>query len=543
MRWVKVTSQEQANKATGHNYRKDRVRNADEQAPHPNVELVNMAGKGYWELAEERIKEVVTRKVRDDQVRCMEVILTASPEFFERDAKGRAVDMSQSGWFKDQLTFLEKTFGKANVLSCTLHQDEKTPHVHAVIAPITADGHLSAKLLFNPKTLTDYQNQYAEAMKPHGLERGVEHSQAKHQPMKQMYGQQGQTAAELEKQMGEAKSYTDVPVKRPGMLDYANLAKWEAETSAQVNEKARKQVEEANKRADKAQTLALENASAKEQVRVLQKQLSTSEKLKEGHKAQSEEAAKRMAGGEAPAEIVSRGNDLLDQDRDRLRDVRQKLAQLYGPAKKAENYGRLAELISGPGKELEAEKKKLEGDLGRFAGGRSRLKDLDEEPARIAAEQAQAAQRRQIIAQGDRENARKAEALRVSKHELSLMDRAISHWKITPGDLTACLIVPSEKVKAVQNALTIPGSSYACPISVQGEPFRRDGLEAVYVHYQASFAHQMGAHMDRIREIGGQVYEHAGSQARREQLQGQPQQKTQEREQGPAPSKDIEVGE
>jgi hypothetical protein len=448
--------------------------------------------------------------------------------------------MSQSDWFKDQLTFLEKTFGKANVLSCTLHQDEKTPHVHAVIAPITKDGRLSAKLLFTPKTLTDYQNQYAEAMKPHGLERGVEHSQAKHQPMKQMYGQQGQTAAELGAQLGEASSYTNVKVASPGHL-VAHPEEWAAKQSQAVNEQARKQVEAANERAEKARTLALENASAKEQVRVLQKQLSTSEGLKEGHKAQSEEAAKRMAGGEAPAEIVSRGNDLLDQDRDRLRVVRQKLAQLYGPAKKAENYGRLAELSSGPGKELEAEKKKLETDLGRFEGGRSRLKDLDEEPARIAAEQAQAAQRREIIAQGDRENARKAEALRVQKHELSLMDRAISHWKIGPDELTACLIVPSEKVKAIQKALTIPGSSYACPISVQGEPFRRDGLEAVYVQYQASFAHQMGSHMDRIREIGGQVYEHAGSQTKREQLQARPQQKAQEREQGPAPSQDKEM--
>ncbi|RZK34949.1 MAG: hypothetical protein EOO61_12740, partial [Hymenobacter sp.] len=119
MRWAKVTSQDQAKKATGHNYRKDKVLNADEQAPHPNVEFVNMDERGYWELATERIAEVVTRKVRDDQVRCMEVILTASPEFFERDKDGRAVDMSNSQWTKDQLTFLEKTFGKENVLSCT----------------------------------------------------------------------------------------------------------------------------------------------------------------------------------------------------------------------------------------------------------------------------------------------------------------------------------------------------------------------------------------------------------------------------------------
>jgi hypothetical protein len=545
MRWTKVTSQAQADKATGHNYRTDRVANADREAPHPNVELVNTAGRGYWELATERIDEVVTRKVRDDQVRCMEVILTASPEFFVRDANQRAVDMSQSQWFKDQLTFLEKTFGKENVLSCTLHQDEKSPHVHAVIAPITDDGHLSAKRLFTPKTMTGYQTQYAEAMKVHGLERGVEHSQAEHQPMKRMYGQQGQTAAELKAQLEPASSYQDVQVKPPSGFELLNLDKWATKTSAQVNDQARAQVEAANQRAEKASNLALENAAAKDQVRVLQKQLNTSEGLKEGHKAQSEEAAKRIAGGEAPAEIVSRGNDLLDQDRDRLRVVRQTLAQLLGPAEKAGDYARVAKLLYGPGKEPAAEKKKLEADLGRFAGGRSRLKDLDEEPAKLAAEQAKAAQRREIIAQGDRERAQQAEALRVVKHELSLMDQAFSiyRWKVGPEELTACLIVSKEKVEQVQNALRIDGKSYAAHLGVQGEPHRTDGQQTVYVKYQTSFAHQIGAYLDRVREIGGQVYEHAGSQTRREQLQAQPQQKTQEREQGPAPAKGMEMGE
>ena len=537
LRHVKIIDQDHAQKASAHNYDRASVPNADQEAPHPTIEFVNTEKRDYWDLAEERIKDAGIKIRRHDQIRCEEIILTASPEWFKRDEQGRAVDMSDSQWLKDIRTYLIETYGEKNLIGFQLQQDEKSPHVHAMVVPITADGRLSCKDVFKPSTLREYQDKFAEAMKPYGLIRGAEHSQAKHQPMKQMYGQQNKTAAELEKQMGEAKSYTDVKVDSPGHV-VANPEQWAAKQSQAVNEQARKQVEEANERANKAQTLALENASAKEQVRVLQKQLSTSDKLKEGHKAQSGEAAKRMAGGEAPAEIVSRGNDLLDRDRDRLRVVRQKLAQLYGPA--TGNYVRLAELVSGPGKELEAEKKKLEADLSRFAGGRSRLKDLDEEPAKLVAEQEQAARDKEVIAQGDRERKQQADALRVQKQELSLMNRAISHWKIGPEDLTACLIVPSEKVKAVQKALTIPGSSYASPISVQGEPFRKDGLEAVYVHYQASFAHQIGAHFSRIREIGGQVYEHAGSQTKREHLQAQPQQKAKEREQGPAPSQDRE---
>jgi hypothetical protein len=294
-------------------------------------------------------------------------------------------------------------------------------------------------------------------------------------------------------------------------------------------------VEAANKRADKAQNLALENASAKEQVRVLQKQLHTSEGLKEGYKAQSEEAAKRMAGGEAPAEIVSRGNKLLDTAIGELRDGRDSLRTF-------EHWG--ADKYADKIKEQTAKNKAMEADLGRFAGGKTRLAELDKETAREKEERAALlkyqAEKRAQDEITDNQNKARAAIARTTTHELSLMDRAISHWKIGPEDLTACLIVPSEKVKAVQNALTISGSSYACPILVQGEPLRRDGLEAVYVKYEASFAHQMGAHMDRVRKIGGQVYEHAGIQTKREQLEAKPQQKAQEREQGPAPTQDRE---
>ena len=427
MRWAKLTSEAHANKATGHNYRKDKVLNADEQAPHPNVELVNTAGRGYWELAEERIGQVVTRKVRDDQVRCMEVILTASPEFFERDKDGRAVDMSNSQWAKDQLTFLEKTFGKENVLSCTLHQDEKSPHFHAVIAPITEDGRLSAKLLFNPVTMTGYQTQYAEAMAVHGLVRGVEHSQAKHQPMQKMYGQQGQTAAELGVQLGTATSYQDVKVASPGFVQ-RNPEEWARNQSQLVNEKARAQVEEANKRAEKAQNLALENAAAKDQVRVLQKQLSTSEGLKQAgqeHLAEEQagrgaetrwgdDLARRVAGGEPPpVEWLARGNYLLDQDMQAVQASRQEVEKLTKEAEKAErkgDYGEVAELRYTIIPPVQAELTEREQQLANYQGGATRLAKLDMERDHQQAEQERLA-REKIAHQAEQERlARQKEA-------------------------------------------------------------------------------------------------------------------------------------
>jgi hypothetical protein len=173
MRWNKLKTEVKATAATSHNYRKYEVSNVDGQPLHQNVEFVNHTQRDYWELANERIAEVVTGTVRKDAVRAMEVILTGSPEAFTRDSNGRAIDYSDSQWAKDSLDFLKKTFGEKNIVSCTLHQDEKTPHFHAVIVPITSDNRLSAKTLFNPVTLRNYQTGYAEAMRPHGMERGV----------------------------------------------------------------------------------------------------------------------------------------------------------------------------------------------------------------------------------------------------------------------------------------------------------------------------------------------------------------------------------
>lgn len=333
MRWNKLKTEVKATAATGHNYRKYDVSNVEEQPLHQNVEFVNHTQRDYWELANERIAEVVKGTVRKDAVRAMEVILTGSPEAFARDSKGRAIDYSDSQWAKDSLDFLKKTFGEKNIISCTLHQDEKTPHFHAVIVPITSDNHLSAKTLFNPVTLRDYQTGYAEAMRPHGMERGVKHSEAVHQPMKQYYGQQEQTADKLAERLQPVEA-TPIKIDPPTLADKFNMSSYLATTEKKVNDELNRQLAEANRRAQPAVDLAIENASAKAEVQALQKQLQTSENLKESKAAElvqvKEELAKKAAQvtqfeqaqvryavlaaeRRVPTELVKQGTSLREQ--------------------------------------------------------------------------------------------------------------------------------------------------------------------------------------------------------------------------------------
>jgi hypothetical protein len=338
IRVAKIKTQAHALSATGHNYRQEQhphaIGNADKEAPHPNREYVNHEQKDYWSLLEARIQEAGVKRIRHDSVRGMEVILTGSPEGFVRGQDGRAVDYSKSKWAQDNLNFLKEQFGAKNVVSFTLHQDEKTPHIHAVLAPITDKNTLSADQLFNPKSLRQLQTDYAQAMAPHGMERGVEHSQAKHDPVQRLYGleaQHAQRVAELTKPAAPAPAFqlTDPPAA-PWKHD-----EWKAGEEARINAELARQAEAGRAQLAEVAKLAQANTAAAEQVRVLQKQLSTSEGLKQGNFTGLQEAttqkevgdqtfdkmAVRYAQGEDLAEFREFGATVREQERAELTRV------------------------------------------------------------------------------------------------------------------------------------------------------------------------------------------------------------------------------
>ncbi len=184
----KCKSSGSATGKTQHNYREREVLNADKERQHLNQEYLNLTQKSIWDIATERIEEAgVKRKIKPDAVRAVEMILSASADFFERDENGIAFDIRGGEWLAKNMEFLQGRYGK-NLVALTLHQDEKTPHLHAIIVPLTQDNRLSAKEVFTPRTLRVLQTDYAKAMKCFGLERGVEGSKAKHSDMKTYYG-------------------------------------------------------------------------------------------------------------------------------------------------------------------------------------------------------------------------------------------------------------------------------------------------------------------------------------------------------------------
>jgi hypothetical protein len=290
-RVAKIKTAQAGAAKTAHNYRQRETPNADTERKPMNHEYINTAERNYWELATERIQEAGA-KVRHDSVRGIEVLLTASPEAFKRQADGSPNDWHNSKWAEANIAFLKAQFGEKNVVSCTLHQDELTPHFHAVVVPLTKDGRLSAKDRFNPKTLRQLQTDYAEAMKPFGMERGIEHSRTKHEVMRHVYGAQERSRGELG-ELTKPEPATRLRIEGPSGLDLVNLSKWRADQEARLNAELARQLAAANERANKAASIAQDSAGAKDREKTLTRQLASVE----GTKTQQIQVRKDVEGG------------------------------------------------------------------------------------------------------------------------------------------------------------------------------------------------------------------------------------------------------
>lgn len=148
---------------------------------------------------EERIKEGYTgqKAIRKDAVKYNTHILTGSHEDMKRIFSN---PQTAQKWIDENRKFIEKEFGKENVVRFTLHMDEKTPHIHAVTVPLTQDGRLSAKeIIGNKKEMQARQDRYASHMMQFGLQRGIRNTGIKHENATEYYARMNQAKEVAEK--------------------------------------------------------------------------------------------------------------------------------------------------------------------------------------------------------------------------------------------------------------------------------------------------------------------------------------------------------
>lgn len=144
---------------------------------HLNYDLIHGDRKlDYKKEVQQVISENVKseKKVRKDAVLLSEFLITSDSSFFENLAPNE-----QRRYFETAKDFIADKYGEHNIIYATVHNDEKTPHMHVGLVPVTDDGRLSAKDVFgNRLQFVKLQDDFNAHVKAHGfdLERGVSSS-------------------------------------------------------------------------------------------------------------------------------------------------------------------------------------------------------------------------------------------------------------------------------------------------------------------------------------------------------------------------------
>lgn len=150
-------------KVANHNLRQVDSRNVDKKRTPKNLYLIGSPSTDVLLEVEDRLAKCP--KYRKDAVKTVNLVLSASPEFFDDKQKLKQWEQKTQKWAED-------TFGKDNIIYSVVHYDEKTPHFHICLVPIK-DGKLNASYwLDGPAKLKKLHDSLNKELKPLGLARG-----------------------------------------------------------------------------------------------------------------------------------------------------------------------------------------------------------------------------------------------------------------------------------------------------------------------------------------------------------------------------------
>jgi hypothetical protein len=150
----------------------------DKSRCHLNYDLVNPEKIDY----NKRVKEIIEiqktgkRQTRKDAVLVNELLVTSDRGFFDGlDEK------EQKRFFEESYKLFAERYGERNIAYATVHNDEKTPHMHLGVVPMR-DGKLQGKNVFNRQELQWIQDEFPKYLQKKGfdLQRGEKGSDREH---------------------------------------------------------------------------------------------------------------------------------------------------------------------------------------------------------------------------------------------------------------------------------------------------------------------------------------------------------------------------
>lgn len=167
--------------------------NRERSTPNADEKVANIRFIGEGDLR--KLDDIVYQRIGDQTIRknavlCVEMLLTASPEYFRPNEPSKAgyyQPEKLEDWQQAVKGWLDDKYGD-RIVRAELHLDESTPHIHAYFVPLDERGKLNCFGIFGGRQkLSQFQDSYASAMSPLGLERGIKGSRARHTKIKEYY--------------------------------------------------------------------------------------------------------------------------------------------------------------------------------------------------------------------------------------------------------------------------------------------------------------------------------------------------------------------
>jgi hypothetical protein len=211
VRTAKLTSVGHVGKALNHNTRGNEkfAQNADPMKKGQNLHYINGEFKNVNnttalnKIAYKNYVDSLPDKIRSNAVHGIEYMIAYSPE----------AKLNEMEYFKDAQKWLEEKHGAENVILTSVHLDETTPHMHAIVTPNVINekgvkGLNARHFLGGSKKLSEMQTDFANKVgKKYGLERGEEKSQATHKTIKNYYENVKKNEADFSK---EEKQFSEL---------------------------------------------------------------------------------------------------------------------------------------------------------------------------------------------------------------------------------------------------------------------------------------------------------------------------------------------
>lgn len=157
----------------------------DKDMSHLNHDLISHPPTTITDMVRRRFAEVqaitgTNPRKRKDAVIAYELVLTYS--------HNKVGEIDEKKWEEENLKWLKEKFGDENIISAMVHMDETTPHIHAIVTPITKDNRLCAKDFTGGKAkMIQLQDSYAGAMSQFSLDRGEKNSQTTRRKLQKFY--------------------------------------------------------------------------------------------------------------------------------------------------------------------------------------------------------------------------------------------------------------------------------------------------------------------------------------------------------------------